>query len=265
MKKIINWLKEMANKILTLLGLKKKVYAAKNSVSESTVTDTQAGTVDVTITDGNGDTVSKDDNQCVTKGDADRGVSDGVTITGPDGYEDNQLIPDATVTKKEEEISELGVSIKWYPSSNDNLKSLFDASYAEMKAQSAIPIFGGHFSCYGYVDITTTPNIHTTTDPYSIMISTAFMERISMKTTGYKLNVTLPDDMLNTSLELTGRKFNCTVEIEWQTGNFASSNVFPKISYVLQKDGSTVNNVTINGKKYTYTTPTIVNFLDLTI
>lgn len=264
MKKIIDWLKEMANKILTLLGLKKKIYASKNSVDESTVTDTQGGTVDVTITDSNGNTVSKDDNQCVTKGDADRGTSDGVTIAGPDGYEDNQLIPDATVTKKEEEKSELTVSVKWYPASNDNLKELYDASYAEAKAQSTIPAFGGTISCAGFIEIETDPNIHTTTDPYSIMITSEIMETIK-STSMYNLRVQLPSNMLNTALDLTGRRYSCTATLYWETGNFASSSVFPKVSYTFQKNGSTVSTVTINGKTYTYKTPIILNYLTLSI
>lgn len=92
MKKIINWIKEMANKILTLLGLKKKIYATKNSVDESTVTDTQAGTVTVTITDSDGNTVSKEDNQCLTKGDLDNSTNTDIAIAGPSDCEDNQLV-----------------------------------------------------------------------------------------------------------------------------------------------------------------------------
>lgn len=263
MKKIINWLKEMANKILTLLGLKKKVYAAKNSVSESTVTDTQAGTVDVTITDSNGDTVSKDDNQCVTKGDADRGVSDGVTITGPDGYEDNQLIPDATVTKKEEEISELRVFIKWYPSSKSNFKNLYDASYAKVQASSSSSSFSGSFKCGGILDIETEPNIHTTTDPYSITVTNALMETIRMMQSYADVQVTLPDSMINTSLELVGRKYNCTATINWTSGSYYPTT--PGVSFVFQKNGSTVNTVTINGTKYSCPSRITNNELQLQI
>ena len=263
MKKIINWLKEMANKILTLLGLKKKVYAAKNSVSESTVTDTQAGTVDVTITDSNGDTVSKDDNQCVTKGDADRGVSDSVTITGPDGYEDNQLIPDVTVTKKEEEISELEVSIKWYPSSDSNFKNLYDASYAKVQASSSSSSFSGSFKCDGVLDIETEPNIHTTTDPYSIMVTNALMETIRMMQSYADVQVTLPNSMINTSLELVGRKYNCTATINWTSGSYYSTT--PEVSFVFQKNGSTVNTMTINGIKYSCPSRITNNELQLQI
>lgn len=263
MKKIINWLKEMANKILTLLGLKKKVYAAKNSVSESTVTDTQAGTVDVTITDSNGDTVNKDDNQCVTKGDADRGVSDGVTITGPDGYEDNQLIPDATVTKKEEEISELEVSIKWYPSSESNFKNLYDASYAKVQASSSSSSFSGSFKCDGVLDIETEPNIHTTTDPYSIKVTNALMETIRMMQSNADVQVTLPDSMINTSLELVGRKYNCTATINWTSGSYYPTT--PGVTFVFQKNGSTVNTVTINGIKYSCPSRITNNELQLQI
>lgn len=262
MKKIINWIKEMANKILTLLGLKKKIYATKNSVDENTVTDTQAGTVTVTITDSDGNTVSKEDNQCVSKSDADNSTSDGVTITGPTGKEDKQLVSDVTVATKETSTSELAVTIKWYPSSNDNLKTLYTASYAEVKEQSSTSSFSGSFSCSGYLDIETTPSIHTTTDPYSVMITNALMESITMSASNVIVQVSLPDSMLNTALELTGRKFNCSATINWQTSDFTT---LPKVSYVFQKDGSTVNTVTISGTKYTYTTPIKVNKLSLAI
>jgi hypothetical protein len=261
MKKIINWIKEMANKILTLLGLKKKIYATKNSVDESTVSIIQAGTVTVTITDSDGNTVSKKGSQCLTKSDADNSTCNGVTITGPTGKEDKQLVSDVTVAAKAEPAA-LDVTIKWYPSSNDNLKTLYAASYAEVEAQSSTSSFSGSFSCSGYLDIETTPNIHTTSDPYSIMITNALMESITMSASNVIVQVTLPDSMLNTALELTGRKFNCSATINWQTSNFTT---LPSVSYVFQKLGSTVDTVTISGTKYAYVTPIKVNKLSLAI
>lgn len=261
MKKIINWIKEMANKILTLLGLKKKIYATKNSVDEDTVSKIQARTVTVTITDSDGNTVSKSENQCLTKSDADNITSDGVTISGPTGKEDKQLVSDVTVAAKAEPAA-LDVTIKWYPSSNDNLKTLYTASYAEVKAQSSTSSFSGSFSCSGYLDIETTPSIHTTTDPYSIMITNALMESITMSASNVIVQVALPDSMLNTALELTGRKFNCSATISWQTSDFTT---LPKVSYVFQKNGSTVDTVTISGTKYAYVTPIKVNKLSLAI
>lgn len=262
MKKIINWIKEMANKILTLLGLKKKIYATKNSVDESAVSIIQARTVTVTITDSDGNTVSKSEKQCLTKSDADNSTSDGVTITGPTGKEDNQLVSDVTVTTKITEVPVLSVTVKWYPSSNDNLKTLYAASYAEAKEQSSTSSFSGSFSCSGYLDIETTPSIHTTLDPYSIMITNALMESITMSASNVIVQVTLPDSMLNTALELTGRKFNCSATINWQTSDFTA---LPSVSYTFQKDGSTVNKVTISGTEYAYITPIKVNKLSLAI
>lgn len=86
----------MTNKILTLLGLKKKIYAVKNGVSESSVSDEQAGTVTVSI--------DKKDSQCISKGEADKCTSDGVTISGPSDYRDKQLTPTVNVTADEKEI-----------------------------------------------------------------------------------------------------------------------------------------------------------------
>ncbi len=262
MKKLIDWIKKMANKILTLLGLKKKVYAKSNSVTEDTVSDSQAGTVDITIKDSDGNTVSKDDSQCVTKGDADRSTSDGVTISGPSGYEENQLIPDATVTKNEK--AEMSVKIYWYPSNASAFNEALDAAIAEAKAASPIPAFSCHFSYSGVLTIETDPSIHSTSSPYTFMISNALMQRINViDTSTTPVNVTLPDSMLNTPLELTGRKFNCTVRIDYSTS--MSSSSYPSCKYVFQKNGSTVNTVTINGTEYTYSGTIYPNMTKLSI
>lgn len=259
MKKLIDWIKKMANKILTLLGLKKKVYAKSNSVTEDTVSDSQAGTVDITIKDSDGNTVSKDDNQCVTKGDADRSTSDGVTISGPSGYEENQLIPDATVTKNEK--AEMSVKIYWYPSDTSAFYEALKAAIAEAKAASPVPAYSCTFSYSGVLAIETDPNIHSTSSPYTLMISNALMQRIRIS--DYDVNVFLPDSMLNTSLELTGRKFNCTVKINYSTSMYASS--YPSCKYVFQKNGSTVNTVTIKGTEYTYSGTIYPNMTKLSI